>query len=219
MDREVNQDKAYDGMGSTASVLLLHSLDQPAVPWYSSQYVSLTTIHLGDTRFLLCPTSDGRAIPLTTMHHPDEPGEAKRLARLGTRMVTDSFGEIRWMGTLANTRAFGDGAAKQEGVTAEPEVQTYMVRGADYAFAIGFSDGIGDVMSDQEVIDICRGAAHPQEAAKRVLKYAEGVGSADNATVVCVPLAGWAHLHGEDTTRARRKQRLSQTDLYRDRRK
>lgn len=219
MDREVQQNPEYDGAGSTASILLVHSLDQPAVPWYSSKYVSLTTIHVGDTRFLLCPTSDGKAVPLTTHHHPDEPGEAERLSRLGAGIVTDSFGEMRWMGTLANTRAFGDTEAKRYGVTAEPEVRSHIVRGTEFAFAIGFSDGISDVMSDQEIVDLCRGAQQPQEAAKRVLKYAENLGSVDNATVLCVPLAGWGSIGGSDETKARRKKRLSQVDLYRDRRK
>ena len=147
-----------------------------------------TTVHLGDTRFVLCPVQDGRAVPLTTYHHPDDPAEAERLSRLGAGVVTDSFGENRWMGTLANTRAFGDADAKRFGVTPEPDVSTHLLRGTDVAFVVGFSDGISDVASDQEIVDLCCGAAHPQEAAKRVLRYAENLGAVDNATVVCVPL-------------------------------
>ena len=79
MDREIQQNEAYRGAGSTASVVLVHSLDKPAAPWYASQYVSLTTVHLGDTRFVLCPVQDGRAVPLTTYHHPDDPAEAVQI--------------------------------------------------------------------------------------------------------------------------------------------
>lgn len=219
MDREVQQNAEYLGAGSTASVVLLHSLDKPAVPWFSSEYVSLITIHVGDTRFLLCHIEDGRAVPLTRFHHADEPAESERLSRLGAGIVTDSFGEHRYLGTLANTRAFGDAQAKRYGVTPEPDIRSAVVRGSDFAFAIGFSDGISDVMSDQEVVDVCRGARHPQEAAKRVLKYAEDLGSDDNATVVCVPLAGWGRVGGGDQTRAKRQKRLSEVDLFRDRRK
>ncbi|WFD05486.1 hypothetical protein MVES1_000816 [Malassezia vespertilionis] len=219
MDREVQQNEVYRNVGSTASVLLLHSLDQPAKPWYDSEYVSLTTVQLGDTRFVLCSTEDGNAIPLTLYHHPDEPSEANRLQRLGAGIVTDSFGEMRWMGTLANTRAFGDAAAKKLGVTAEPDVRSHVIQGDQAAFVIGFSDGIGDVMSDQEVVDCCRGAKHPQDAAKSVLRYAEAIGSEDNATVLCIPLRGWGHIKGQDWTKAQRKQRVSEVDLFRDRRK
>ena len=123
------------------------------------------------------------------------------------------------MGTLANTRAFGDADAKRFGVTPEPDVSTHLLRGTDVAFVVGFSDGISDVASDQEIVDLCCGAAHPQEAAKRVLRYAENLGAVDNATVVCVPLAGWGKANNEDSTHGRRKERLSKVDLYRDRRK
>lgn len=218
MDREVHQNEAYQGAGSTASVLLVHSLDLPAVPWYASEYLSITTIQLGDTRFLLCSADDGRAVPLTTLHHPDDRGEAERLSRLGAGIVTDSFGERRFLGTLANTRAFGDRAAKRYGVTSEPEVRSLVLRGAQFAFAIGVSDGISSMMSDQEMVDECRNARHPQEAAQRVLRYAEDLGTDDNATVVVVPLRGWGHIGGTDRTHAKRVARRSNTDIYRTRR-
>lgn len=218
MDREVHQNEVYQGAGSTASVLLVHSLDLPAVPWFESEYLSMTTIQLGDTRFLLCSAEDGRAVPLTTLHHPDDRGEAERLSRLGAGIVTDSFGERRFLGTLANTRAFGDAQAKRYGVTSEPEVRTLVLRGAQFAFAIGVSDGISDVMSDQEMVDECRAARHPQEAAQRVLRYAEDLGSDDNATVVVVPLRGWGRIGGPDRTHAKRAARRNNTDIYRIRR-
>lgn len=218
MDREVHENEAYKGAGSTASVLLLHSLDLPAVPWYASEYLSLTTIQLGDTRFLLCSADDGRAVPLTSLHHPDDRGEAERLSRLGAGIVTDSFGERRFLGTLANTRAFGDAAAKRYGVTSEPEVRSLVLRGAQFAFAIGVSDGITAVMSDQEIVDECRYAQRPQEAAQRVLRYAEDLGTDDNATVLVVPLRRWGQMGGTDRTQAKREARRNNTDLYRTRR-
>ncbi|WFD32692.1 hypothetical protein MSPP1_003742 [Malassezia sp. CBS 17886] len=219
MDREIQQNDAYVGQGSTASVVLLHSLDRPAAPWFSSEYISISAVHLGDTRFVLCSAADGRAMPLTAYHHPSEPNEAARLSRLGAGIVTDSFGEMRWMGTLANTRSFGDSAAKKYGVTAEPEVRSHFVRGRDFAFLVGFSDGISSVLSDQEIVDLCRGTAHPQDAAKRIIGCAEDLGTDDNATVLCIPLAGWGNVQGEDVTREAREKRRRSVDLYRDRRK
>ena len=67
-DRIIQSDKQnLDVGGSTASVALFHSLDTPAVPWYSSKLVSVTTAQVGDTRMLLCATEDGRAIPMTNV--------------------------------------------------------------------------------------------------------------------------------------------------------
>lgn len=167
---------------------------------------------------LLCPTSDGHAIPLTNYHHPDDRAEAERLRRVGAGLITDSFGEARWMGALANTRAFGDSHFKKAGVTAEPEVISQVLKGDDFAFVVCFSDGIGGVVSDQEVVDLCRGAQHPHDAAKNVLRYAEELGSDDNATVVVIPLRGWGNVGGEDRTKETREYKKSKVDLFRDHR-
>ncbi|KAL9936120.1 hypothetical protein V8E36_004962 [Tilletia maclaganii] len=217
-DRMIQANDDLNVGGSTASVALLHSLDVPAVPFYSSKLVGMTVAHVGDTRLLLCAKSNGEAIPLTNYHHPDSPAESERLRKVGAGMVTDSFGEARWMGALANTRAFGDSRYKRAGVTAEPEVLTRIINGDDFAFIIGFSDGIGGVMSDQEIVDLCREARHPSDAAKAVLRFAEELGSEDNCTVLCVPLRGWGQVGGKDTTKERRELRRSKTDIFRDHR-
>lgn len=46
---------------------------------------------------LLCATEGGVAQPLTETHHADARGEAARLRRLGAGLVTDSFGEARFV--------------------------------------------------------------------------------------------------------------------------
>jgi hypothetical protein len=218
MDREIQQNEAYRGAGSTASVLLLHSLDVPTAPWYASEYLAVTTVQLGDTRLVLCDAETGEAIPLTRLHHPDDPIESDRLSRQGAGVLTDSFGESRFLGTLANTRSFGDTQAKRYGMTAEPEVQTHILQGSRFAFIAGFSDGIGDVMTDQELVDECRYASHPQQAAERIMKYAEDLGAEDNATILCIPLRGWGAIRGEDRTALQRRDRRLNTDIYRNRR-
>ncbi|EPQ28069.1 uncharacterized protein PFL1_04396 [Pseudozyma flocculosa PF-1] len=215
-DRLIHSDPQLDVGGSTASVVLLHSLDTPTQPFYSSSSLFLTTAHIGDTRMLLASVSDGTAIPLTNYHHPDDRSESERLRKMGAGMITDSFGEARWMGALANTRSFGDSKFKKVGVTSEPEIISQLVRGDDYAFVVAFSDGIGGVMSDQEVVDLCRDARHPHDAAHRVLRFAEELGAQDNGTVLVVPLRGWGRMGGQDSTKQRREFRRSKVDLYRD---
>lgn len=120
------------------------------------------------------------------------------------------------MGALANTRAFGDSSYKKAGVTAEPEVITQVLKGDEYAFIIGFSDGVGEKVSDQEIVDLCREAAHPSDAAKAVLAFAEELGAEDNGTVLVVPLKGWGKVKGEDATKAQRDYRKSKTDVFRE---
>ncbi len=62
--------------------------------------------HSSDTRAVLCSTETGKAFPMTENHHADTREEATRLRRIGTGLVTDSFGEARWMGAVANTRGY-----------------------------------------------------------------------------------------------------------------
>ncbi|EST08684.1 Protein phosphatase 2C (PP2C)-like domain protein [Kalmanozyma brasiliensis GHG001] len=218
-DRQIQSNPTLDVGGSTASVALLHSLDLPSTPFYSATHLALHVAHVGDTRMLLCSASDGKAIPLTSYHHPDDRSESERLRKMGAGMITDSFGEARWMGALANTRAFGDSRFKKVGITVEPEIWTQVIRGEDYGFVIGFSDGVGGVMSDQEVVDLCRGAKHPSQAAQSVLSFAEELGAQDNCTVMVIPLKGWGKVGGQDKTRERREMRRSKIDVFRDNRR
>ena len=65
-------------------------------------------------------------------------------------------------------------------------------------------------MSHEEVNDLVRFAPTPWEGAKRVLSFAENVGSEDNATVIVVPLLGWGKPQGTDTTKELREYKQSQ---------
>ena len=67
---------------------------------------------------------------MTTKHHAETPIESTRLRRvMGSALVTDSFGEARWMGVLENTRSLGDFKYKPFGVTPEPEVRSRLLKG------------------------------------------------------------------------------------------
>lgn len=118
--------------GSTASVLLLHSLSTgDSQPFFAAPTLSLTVAHVGDTRILLT-TTDGKTEALTESHHADARVELARLRRLAGRTgsVVDAFGETRWMGAVENTRALGDGRWKKDGVTAEPQISSRVIDGA-----------------------------------------------------------------------------------------
>ncbi|WWC88658.1 uncharacterized protein L201_003571 [Kwoniella dendrophila CBS 6074] len=194
--------------GSTASVVLLHSLDGPSQPYWSAKRLSLTVAHCGDTRALLCHQPTGRVIPLTEKHHAESRVEASRLRRMGAELlVSDSFGESRWMGVVENTRGFGDGEWKPSGVTVEPEVTTRVIDGQEHSYLILLTDGLTSLLSDQELVDLIRKSFDPTRAAKTIVHFAEDLGASDNCTAVVVPLGGWGNVGGEDTTKDRREWR------------
>jgi protein phosphatase PTC6 len=72
------------------------------------------------------------------------------------------------------------------------------------------SDGISSVVSDQEIVDLARGATGPKHAANRILSFAEEMGSPDNLTAIVLPFAGWGHVSGPDQTKNLRAYRSSQ---------
>ena len=85
--------------------------------------------HNRDTSVSICST-DGTVTPMTTKHHAETPIESTRLRRvMGSALVTDSFGEARWMGVLENTRSLGDFKYKPFGLTPEPEVRHRLLKG------------------------------------------------------------------------------------------
>lgn len=196
--------------GSTASVALISTPTGESF-WSPTAYCAVAVAHVGDTRVLLCETATGKAIPLTSDHHPSTPTESRRLARFGGiagggdgdgssgitgdhLRVVDSFGEERFAG-LANSRSFGDVASKRLGVSAEPDIVRLDMRPAEYSFLVLVSDGVTGVVTDQEVVDVVKEARSADVAAKNVVEYAVevagGGGSADNATCLVVRLGGW----------------------------
>ncbi|KAF1824432.1 protein serine/threonine phosphatase 2C [Dissoconium aciculare CBS 342.82] len=189
LDSPIGGSTRFQG-GSTASVALV-STPTPVPFWHPATASTLVVAHVGDTRVLLCRTSDGAAVPLTSNHHPSMQTEANRLRRFATSFVTDSFGEERVLG-LANTRAFGDIGSKRIGVSAEPQITTTQLPPAGYAFMVLVSDGVSGHLEDQEIVDIVKDAKTPAQAAESLVSFAVEVsGDADNATALVVRLGGW----------------------------
>ncbi|KAF9015492.1 phosphatase 2C-like domain-containing protein [Cyathus striatus] len=211
VDRNLSVDKVSQTCGATASVAILQPLDVPSVGFFSAEKLALTVAHCGDTRVLLCSTNGGEVFLMTENHHADARVESIRLRRMmGSSLITDSFGESRWMGALVNTRCLGDLRYKRFGVTPEPEVRTKLLNGKEWAYMVLVSDGVSSMLSDEEVVDLARNAPNPKVAADRILSFAEELGGEDNATAIVVPLAGWGNIQGPDKTKDLREYRRRQ---------
>ncbi|GLC40149.1 hypothetical protein PLESTB_000792300 [Pleodorina starrii] len=169
--------------GSTATVALLSS-------------ASVIVAHCGDSRALLCRS--GRVVALTDDHRPARLDERERVLGSGGQILWNE-GE-RVMGVLATTRAFGDRDLKQFGVTAEPEV-TIIPRSADDELLILATDGVFNVLSNEEVADVAcrvmkraieRGSSRSTAirlAASAIGRFSRDRNSKDDITVVVVDLA------------------------------
>merc|ERR1719188_1540076 len=91
------------------------------------------------------------------------------------------------------TRSFGDMYFKQPSALAiaEPDVQVLALSDKDL-FVVLATDGIYDVMKNQEVVDLAlRHWEDPNEAAKTIVRTAYKKGSEDNLTCLVIQF-GWA---------------------------
>ncbi|MBA0807057.1 hypothetical protein Gohar_022885 [Gossypium harknessii] len=93
-------------------------------------------------------------------------------------------GTWRVGGVLAVSRAFGDRHLKQY-VVADPEIQEEKIDNS-LEFLILASDGLWDVVSNEEAVAMIKPIQDPEQAAKQLMQEAYQRGSADNITCVVV---------------------------------
>ena len=108
--------------------------------------------NIGDSRAVLCRS--GKAVDLSYDQKADNADEIARVAEAGGFVVGS-----RVMGVIAVARALGDPELKCEGrnvLSAEPEMTKTPLTQRDQ-FVIIACDGLWDVMSSQEAVDIARG--------------------------------------------------------------
>lgn len=211
-NEELHADAEIDDAhsGTTAITILWHANDKDA---------RITVANVGDSRAILGTTPHGgdqlHAIPLSNDQTPRRRDEAARCQRAGARIL--SFGQIngttdedsdsedpprvwakngKYPGT-AFTRSLGDAVAERLGVSAQPEMLSLTLSEAERYIVLA-SDGIFDVMSNQQVIDMC--AAHdddPAAACRAIIEHShaewlknedcdEEHASYDDMTVVCI---------------------------------
>lgn len=132
--------------------------------------------NLGDSRCVLATgdvTGGGlAAIQLTEDMKPDNPEEKARIERAKGRvfpLVEDPCSMRVWLPNedspgLAMSRAFGDVMLKDYGVICEPQV-FHRVLTAEDRFLVLASDGVWDVLSNEEVVSIVARSRRPTAAA------------------------------------------------------
>ncbi len=138
--------------------------------------------NIGDSRIVI-GTYNG-CETLTEDHKPDLPKEKTRIEAAGGFVI--KFGVHRVQGELAMSRAIGDSYLKPY-VIAEPFVVNGFL-GKENDFVVVACDGIWDVLSADEAIDIARKTKEAQKAADTILSTATFRGSTDNKTVIVLDL-------------------------------
>jgi serine/threonine protein phosphatase PrpC/serine/threonine protein kinase len=169
----------------------------------------IVVANVGDSRAVLSSWDDGvfRAIPLTIDHVASDPAELNLVKNRGGE-ITSNGGIDRVNGTLAITRSIGD-AALAPLLSRIPHVNVASRKDLKEAcgdfsgnsapcFIVLASDGLWDVLSNQEAIDMVAEVLNSftlwqetnafQEAAQRLTHEAYVRGSTDNIGVCVVAL-------------------------------
>ncbi|AEO68769.1 uncharacterized protein THITE_2118386 [Thermothielavioides terrestris NRRL 8126] len=138
----------------------------------------LYTANVGDARIILC--RQGKALRLSYDHKGSDENEAKRIANAGGLMLRD-----RVNGVLAVTRALGDSYMKDL-ITGHPYTTETVIQPDLDEFIIIACDGLWDVCSDQDAVDLVRNIQDPVAAAKLLVDHALSRFSTDNLSCMIV---------------------------------
>lgn len=138
----------------------------------------LYTANVGDARIVLC--RNGKALRLSYDHKGSDENEGKRIANAGGLILNN-----RVNGVLAVTRALGDSYMKDL-VTGHPYTTETVIQPDIDEFIILACDGLWDVCSDQEAVDLVRHNADPTSAAKHLVDHALARFSTDNLSCMIV---------------------------------
>lgn len=191
--------KKFEQQGSTAITALLHGNPKLGTA------LRLVVANIGDSRAVLCRA--GQAVAVSDDHKPDRLDEKKRIERAGGLVLnvrgawriaapanpgSSKKASRREYQGLAMTRSLGDSYFKQSSPlsTPDPEVKILPITDKDL-FLVMATDGIYNVMSNQDVVDAA--SKHwddAEEAAKNIVRTAFQKGSDENLTAMVIQF-GW----------------------------
>ncbi|GAA6021310.1 hypothetical protein JCM11491_005799 [Sporobolomyces phaffii] len=135
--------------------------------------------NVGDARAVL--SRGGRAVRLSYDHKGTDSSEVKRITDAGGFVLNN-----RVNGVLAVTRALGDSSMK-EFVVGKPYTTETTVGDGD-EWLIVACDGLWDVCTDEEAVEIVERSRDAQDASQRLLDHALANFSTDNLSVLVVDL-------------------------------
>jgi protein phosphatase PTC1 len=167
-DREIGENK-IESSGSTAVVALLRRKEK-----------KLYIANCGDARAVI--SVDGKVARLSQDHKGTDEAEIKRITDLGGFVVLN-----RVNGVLAVTRSLGDFNMK-EFVIPNPFITATEILETSKALLILACDGLWDVISDEDAINLIMNESSAQNMSEKLLRYALDNGSTDNISIMVIKL-------------------------------
>ncbi|KAJ2785403.1 phosphatase 2C [Coemansia interrupta] len=184
-DRRLATDvKTHSGCTAVVAYLEIRSVSSDkgtdVVDAPKRQQRTLYCANAGDARAVL--SRSGAATRLTYDHKGDDLREIERISESGGYVFNGRVNAPLTLGILAVTRALGDSSLKQY-VIGNPYTTETILEDSDDVLILA-CDGLWDVCSDQEAVDLIRTETDPTHASQALLDYALSNESMDNITTM-----------------------------------
>jgi len=178
IDEEIKMTSESEYMGSTAVVVLISKERDHAAPLNAKRVIYCANV--GDSRCVL--VSNNGVKRLSYDHKASDPSEIDRVNKSGGIIFNG-----RVFGQLIITRAFGDNSLKRYGVTATPYISKNFINENDKYLVLA-SDGVWDVIEDEELFKLSKSVSNSDEFAKLILKTSLLRGTQDNISCIVMKL-------------------------------
>ena len=174
IDKEINALNYKNETGSTGTVLLLFKDEK------SPSGKSLLCANVGDSKAYLITKTEMKLI--TKDHKCNDPNEVQRIRDNGGVVFRE-----RVFGTLMLTRSFGDKEMKKYGVLSTPDI-FYKNIETDDIFVIIASDGVWDVVEENEIFQMAQRGIPSNDLSKKIVNLAKERETHDNISCIVVKL-------------------------------
>lgn len=161
-----NQDAQHAGATAVAGVLDDNNL--------------LTVANVGDSRLLV--VRNGKELFSTRDHKPSDPVEAARVVKNGGYVAGGRVWDAARGVGFALARSMGDISSQGTALIAEPDITSVQLTKGDTVVLA--SDGVWDVLSNEQVIALVAQGGTYQEIADRIVEEARAKDSRDDITAV-----------------------------------
>ena len=181
-DDEMRGQLNIEGLGSTGT--LVH------VIWEGEDDLAVYSANVGDSR--VCLISPEHIIRLSYDHRTSDEKEKKRILEAGMEIIDD-----RICGTLMLTRIFGnyeykeneDNDSDKKGLICEPFISKINIDlNIENQFLILASDGIWDILSEEEIQQIIQKYNETQKICSMIIKKCIRKSAWDNMSIFAVKL-------------------------------
>lgn len=170
LDQKIKENNFTD-IGSTACVCYITKVN-------GKKYIYCANV--GDTRCVLLRDMDVKR--LSYDHRAADKAEYDRILSEGGIVIAG-----RVYGQLMLSRAFGDWELKSYGVISEPHITRMQINNSDKYLIIA-SDGVWDVIEDDDIFNLNRNATNSEELCGNIIRSSLDKGSMDNISCFVIKL-------------------------------